>query len=158
MNYKTTVRVDVPATSSYNLTIDTSTSGWIGVIQFHYSADVTGNVGLQQRRQDDEGNWETMVIATGALSTEADAVWNGSQFFNTGDILRINNECASAASVYITILYEPFGAGTWQEFAAGAADESSSSSSEEYSSSSSSTSNSSSSSSSQEYSSSSSSS
>ena len=131
MNYKNAYLIDVPANSSARKTIDTATSGWLGVVQFSYDSAATGDVGIQIRKA---GNNDWLTIASQAIAAKGEAVWTGNQLVNESDLLRVTNETGTACAVYVTVTYEPFGAGSWQTFAVGEADDSSSSSSSESSS------------------------
>ena len=114
----------VAANTSTSLTTDTATNGWLDIVHMHYDASATGAVGIQIKRSGTD--W--MVVGATDVAAETDAIWTGNTYLNAGDIVRINNITAVAATVYITIGYELAGAGTWQTFDVGVGDESSSSS------------------------------
>jgi hypothetical protein len=105
---------------------DISICGWIGVAQFVFNSAASGDVSLKLK-QNGETSWSTLAIDT--PSTKGEIIWTGNQVIRDGDTLRIVNETGTAVTVFLTFVYEPWGAGSWQEFTFGAGEASSSSSS-----------------------------
>lgn len=108
-------------------------------------------VSIQQIKTAGNGANQLVTLAAVTTSAKTDIVWQGYIYVENGETIILNNETASSAVVYLTMVYEPWGGvGAWQEFdqAVAEASSSSSSSSVGYSSSSSSKDSSSSSSSS----------
>ena len=126
MNFKNRKEYNIDAgVTQTGITIDSSTSGWIGTVRFRFDSNATGVVGVraQIRGEDVQSGVDT-------LAAKIDAVWMGNLMLETGDTLIIVTEPAVACTVFVTYVYEPWGLGGWQDFAADVLELSSSSSSE----------------------------
>ena len=145
MNFMNRKKYVMSAAETYlDVTADVGVSncGWLGVVHYKFASSVSGDLSLRLK-QNGETAWS--VLATVTPSSKTDLIWTGNQILQSGDVLRIGKEIATACTIWISYVYEPWGVGSWQEFLASAAEASSSSSSSQSSESSSSESSSSSS-------------
>ena len=118
------------AVGATSLTIDPSTQGYIGAIEFKFATAVSGTIAIQTIKKDGNGVSKIFTVSSVTLSSKTDAIFNGDgAYLQPGDILLIENDCAATADCWIQTSTASIGSGVWYSWEVSVLEASTSSSS-----------------------------